>query len=266
MGQKIFPSFKRVLIYFKLFLLPSGFLFSQQDLFNVPDMKITGKDRNFVQEQVIFYSDRTQFDTTYMYGLGDNQEIGLYAGNYFLQTYSPQTGNYPTTNILYPEAYVSPNLLLIYQKKIEASESLAFSFGTKSGVSLGQTVSDSSFASFNFGMGSYELKSLGAKFYLGAYMGNNAFFGRYKQKLLPSPEPGVQLSGFMYGLSVEIIPNRLDFLCDSISGVNSLGVSVCGFSHNLSEEYSISFGYQIPNYRGSNFNPHAFLIELNGYF
>ncbi|MEI7013113.1 hypothetical protein [Leptospira licerasiae] len=180
--------------------------------------------------------------------------------------YPSRTTNYPKENDLYPESFASRNLLLIYQKKLEASDSLAFSFGTKSGASLGQTASDTNFATFNFGMSSYELKSLGAKFYLGAYIGNNAFFGKYRQKLLPSPEPGVQVSSFMYGLSVEIIPNRFDFLCDSISGVNSLGVSVCGFSYIISEKNSISFGYQIPNPKGSNFNPHAFLIEFNGYF
>ncbi|TGL62044.1 hypothetical protein [Leptospira sarikeiensis] len=261
-----FPSINRIFLYSKLFLLPSGLMYAQQDIFNIPDLKITGKDRQFLQEQLIFYSNKTQFDTTFMYGLGDNEEIGVYAGNYFLNNPNSEVRAYSIQDSLRSNPEVNPNLLFIYHKKFEPTESISLSVGTKSGLSTGNSLAESNFASFNFGMSSYELKSLGAKFYLGAYAGNSAFFGRYRQKLAPSPEPGIHLTGLMFGLSVEIIPDRIDFLCDSITGVNSLGVSVCGFSYNFNRDYSISFGYQIPNPGGSNFNPHAFLIEINGYF
>lgn len=257
------PSLGKTYIYITFLLFPSGAVFSQQDIFNIPDLKITEKDRMFWQEQVIFYRDKTQFDTTVMYGLGKQEEIGVYAGNYFLN--SPGT-NSQNRNPFQDEAVAAPNLLLVYQKRFDYSEDLQFSIGTKSGVSLGPNPMLSEFATFNFAMSSYSYQPLGLKFFLGTYAGNSAFFGKYKRGLLSDGDNRLDEYGMMYGFSLEILPGRLDLQCDRISGVNSLGVSVCGLSFPLNENHSLSVGYQIPNPGGSNFNPHAFLIEWNGYF
>lgn len=79
MNIKYFRYILNIFLFVNVIILPSGFLSAQQDLFNVPAMKITGKGKNFIQEQIIFYPVQTQFDTTYVHGLGNNQEIGFSA-------------------------------------------------------------------------------------------------------------------------------------------------------------------------------------------
>ncbi|EPG74041.1 hypothetical protein LEP1GSC058_4037 [Leptospira fainei serovar Hurstbridge str. BUT 6] len=266
MNKKYFLYTLNIFLFVNVLILPSGFLSAQQDLFNVPAMKITEKGKNFIQEQIIFYPVQTQFDTTYVHGLGNNQEIGISAFNYFLT--SPYT-NSPATNIsasLGPYPTAAPNFQFVYQKKFEPTEIFHVSVGTKTGIASGATPASSSFATYNFLVTSTKIESLRTTLFIGAYSGNAAFFGYYKHRLLPGSESSISLVGMMYGIEVDIVPEKFRLVCDMIAGVNSVGVSVCGFSYDFSKSFFISVGYQIPNPKDGTFNPHALLIELNAYF
>ncbi|PJZ71360.1 hypothetical protein CH373_02355 [Leptospira perolatii] len=241
-------------------------LLAQQDLFNVSAIKITPEGRHYFQEQIIPYPNNIQFDTTYMHGIGNHQEMGLNLYNVFWIPRQNSSSFCFTLDCLSPYPHVSPTLTFAYQKKIQISEDLNIGFGTKSGGAVYPNDRDIKFATYDYFLVAQDLKKVRGIVYFGGYYGNPAFLGANRRKLRGLPEPHkLNYYGILSGFDIALL-FHYSLLCDSISGANALGVTVCGLSYEFTKDLALSVGYQIPNHKNADFNPHSILFELNLYF
>ena len=276
-------------------------LFSQQDIFNVPDMRITPKGKIFLQEQNILYKGQLQSDTSVIYGLGKNLEIGINAYNFFY-TLKKKNEQILDPAIFYlnrvvpysdlqREFQVGQNFSANFQKRFDYSNWLSFSIGAKGGFAYNEKNKNYIPANDVFSLIQLTIPSSQSRIYFGGYTGNSGFYGTFQNAKLFDPEIStvyylnnksaegltsyalfanrkskIDLKGIMLGLDQPILKNKIHFICDYISGVNSLGVSVYGFSYFYSETINFNIGYQVPNKGSGLLNPHAVVTEVNYIF
>ena len=276
-------------------------IFSQQDIFNVPDMRITPKGKFFVQEQNISYPGQLQSDTTLLYGLGNNFEIGINAYNFFYvyrkdkQPFFDPVLYYLNNIVPYSdlqrEFNVGQNLTFNLQKRWDFTDWFSVSLGGKAGGAYSEKAKTYVPAKDAYFLMQFTIPKVETRIYGGGYSGNPGFYGTYQNARIFDPEISIlylnnnratdgyvayelfgnkkdriNLTGVMLGLDQPILKNKVHFICDFISGVNALGVSVWGLSYFVSENFSLNVGYQVPNPGSGILNPHAVLTEVNFLF
>jgi hypothetical protein len=97
-------------------------------------------------------------------------------------------------------------------------------------------------------MGSLVLPQRGTRLFAGGYHANRALAG-----------DGFPLGGLL-GLELPLLPERLLFQVDYISGDRDISVAVAGFVIELPAGMQLSLGVQLPAPRSHN--PFGFVIEL----
>jgi hypothetical protein len=166
-----------------LFLLFPSILFSQQDIFNVPNLNITPEGKFFSQTQIILYPDATQCDCTIQYGLGNNQEIGVSLYNIFYPSvHKPNS----LENRLNHIPYVDPVITINYFKHWDLTKNLAIGTGTKFGGNFYNGNRRTNFAYFNHFDSAYEISQVKTKIHSGFYFGNEAYLGYFTENFYPA--------------------------------------------------------------------------------
>ena len=202
---------------------------AQQNLFNVPSAEITPKNALFFQQQTNF--NRTiQSNTTISYGFGSGFEGGL---NILSVGLLPERGVQDDSN--------PPLLLFNFQKGIELSEDFKLGLGTQFGQSAPDRRVDVRLANFTYLTGVYVLPEELGKVYVGAYFANPAYRGGTGDPF-----------GFMLGYDLPIIKDRFSLVGDYISGRSGISVAVLGGVVQLTENWQLSLGAQLPAPRSSN--------------
>ena len=198
---------------------------AQQNLFNVPSVEITSKDKFFYQQQFNFGLSAGNSNTTLDYGLGNNFEIGINLFNTDLYTPNGQ--------------YQNPHLLINFQKAFDISDHYKVSFGTQSGFTPPIYRTKIEFPSFSYINNAFDLDKWG-KFYLGGYYANQGYAG-----------PGSSL-GLMAGIDFPIMKGKAHLMGDWITGNNDIGVAVVGAVFFIPKNWQVSFGAQLPSPESNN--------------
>ena len=216
-------------------------VYAQQNLFNVPSTTLTPPENIFFQEQLNF-TDTGQSNTTFDYGLGGGWEIGMNVLNAsFYGDFGP-TGGVGGNN---------ESVLLNLQRVFNYEETLFLEVGVQAGASVVESQRTTEFSSFSWVTGRYHATSgLPGEYVIGIYDGTQTYLG---------PNHAV---GLMIGTEIPLIPNRLSFVADYISGQTDVSVAVIGFQYTMDPKqgWMISMGAQIPS-PGSG-NPYGVVVEF----
>lgn len=213
---------------------------AQQNLFNVPSGEVTAAERVFFQNQ--FNINRLiQSNSTVNYGLGRGFELGL---NVFdVPLYNP---NLHASGL--SEEIQTPDFLVNGLKSFEITDRLHFGVGAQFGLT--SPVFDNAVrpVNFTYGIGSFELPEERGKLYAGLYYANQAYRGR--------GDP----VGIMLGCDIPILPKKVHFMADFLSGRSDISVAVIGGVFYIPGGLQISVGGQLPG-PGTN-NGYGAVIEL----
>ena len=218
-------SFFTHFLRFMFFVVCPATGWTQQNLFNVPSVEITQKDKVFFQQQFNIGANNGNSNTTVDYGLGNNLEIGINLFNMDL---------YPTGNTI-----INPYFLVNFQKAFEISNGYKLSVGTQTGITPPFFHPDILLPSFSYFNNAFDLGRWG-KYYLGVYYANKAYVG-----------PGSNV-GLMTGLDFPILEGKVHFMADLITGNNDIGVAVIGVVYYFSSHLQLSLGAQIPSPGSAN--------------
>jgi hypothetical protein len=215
---------------------------AQQNLFNVPSGNITEKGHLFFQQQFNFSTAVGSSNTTVDFGLGNKFEFGFNALdiNFYDFTGAPEP---------FARRQVNPDLLINFQKGFDIAENVwEIGIGTQMGFNPTRRSKDVRFQNFTWAVNEFTLPEEVAKIYAGPYYANVAYAG-----------PGDRL-GFLLGLEVPIIKDKLTFQVDYISGKRDTSVCVPGFVVTFPNTWQLSLGAQIPAIRSKN--PSGVVLEL----
>jgi hypothetical protein len=221
-----------------------GAAFGQQNLFNVPSGQITKPGNLFFQEQLNFAHLVGTSNTTIDFGLGRGWEVGFNVLDVSLYDRTPET------DALAGPKQVNPDLLFNAQKGFELTEFWDLAFGGQFGFNPARDRKERRFQEFVWAITELEIperKEFG-KYYLGLYQANTAYGG-----------PGERV-GFMLGVEIPIIPERLSFQADYISGNRDISVAVIGGVYTFKSGWQLSAGLQVPAPRSQN--PYGLVLEF----
>ena len=214
---------------------------AQQNLFNVPSVEATAKDRLFFQNQ-FNVNLITQSNTTLCYGLGGGYEVGLNVID--LPLYNPTIRQSNLTR-----ETQEPDVLVNALKVFDVTDRLKVGVGTQ----LGQTapVFDSRvrLANFTYLNSSFELPDDTGKLYGGVFYANGTYRGRRGDPF-----------GLMFGCDIPIVKDRFHFMADVLTGRHDLSVAVVGGVIYLPRGWQLSLGAQLPTPRSGN--QYGGVIEL----
>ncbi len=208
---------------------------AQQSLFNVPSTALTQPEQIFFQEQFNF-TNAGESNTTLEFGVGGGWELGMNVVN--ATFYSSGGIN-------------NESVLLNAQRVFDFEQTLYVEVGMLAGASVMPGQSSSQFSSFQWVTGRYH-KTTGFKgeFIVGIYDGSEAYLG---------PNHAV---GYMLGTEIPLIPDKLTFIADYISGATASSVAVIGLQFHVDPEagWLISVGGSIPSPRSGN--PYGVVVEF----
>lgn len=228
-------------------LLMANVLMAQQNLFNIPSGDITPGKKVFFQQQ-INVSTFSQYaaKSHFVYGLGKGWEIGFNALNMnmdfdkspIFRTSAPPAQSTP----FYPVGVITA------QKQWAVDDHFSFNLGTQAGTNLAQSVQQKRFTHFSYGLVQYHQHD---KFKLvgGMYNTDREMVGEGNT------------TGFILGTEVHL-SNRWLLMADYISGNNKNGVSVVGFTYNVTKRFQLCAGWQLPNTR-NGMETQALVLEIN---
>ncbi|QHT70139.1 hypothetical protein GXP67_27570 [Rhodocytophaga rosea] len=202
---------------------------AQQTVFNVPLTDIVDRNTLFFQEQ-IGITDKVQSTTTFTYGLGSNWQVGLNLANVTLQHHA---GSRQLLELHSDHPEENPCLLLNLQKSVHITDKFDVSVGTQSGVGYINKLSHLKPANFSYLMNQL---TFGKDIIInaGGYHSTKAFAGE-----------GTNL-GFMTALQLPLIPDKLNFQAEYISGTNQYSNCTLGFAIQLKNDWQLQTGAQIP--------------------
>lgn len=229
-----------------LLLLVSLTAQAQQNLFNVPSSDITPENRLFFQQQVNFYHNEVVFNSTFSYGLGHNAEIGVNLlgwqarGDFWRQGFAhnddPSDGE-----PLYPF------IMLNAQKAFPLTKTFKLSLGTQVGNNVLTDWQHVHLEAYGYVNAVREFLRTHTKLILGLYAGDNDFIGNESSNGLFPHDHSLSRLGIQTGIEQAIVPHKLLFIADFISGQHSFGQSVFGLAYNLTPKWVLSAGYQVAN-------------------
>lgn len=213
-------------------LAPSAAV-AQQNLFNVPSVEATAKDRIFFQNQ-FNVNLITQSNTTLCYGLGSGFEVGL---NVFdLPLYNPTIRKNDLTRELQ-----EPDILVNGLKVFEVTDRFRVGVGTQIGQNAPVFDNRVGLLNFTYANTSFDLPEEFGKLYGGLYYANGSYRGQRGDPV-----------GFLFGCDIPVVKDKFHFMADIITGRHDLSVIVVGGVFFLPGGWQLSLGAQLPTPRSGN--------------
>jgi hypothetical protein len=229
-------------------ILLSSVLSAQQNFFNVPSSDITERKKIFFQQQLNFFNEGLQSNSTFDVGLGHNLEIGV---NFLGFSVIDQKGlEVPIDDTIKP---YNPFFLLNLQKGFPIGEKMMLGIGTQYGITTTAITRKGGYYYSNL---TYGEKSVGLKLVFGLYAASKSFFGEGKRSVNNT-------IGCQAGIEKSIIKDKLVFQADFISGKHNLGEVVLGGAMYLSKNWILSAGYQIPTFGSKSIRAIVFELTYN---
>jgi len=222
---------------------------SQQNFFNVPSSDITVQQGMFVQEQFNIDRHVIQSNTTFCYGLGHQFEIGFNVLGLYIDTDFSKPYLY-FNNGKY-NAPSSPGYTFNAQKAVVLSKIFKVALGTQIGMSPAEH-----FVNYSYLNLVAALTKSKSKLVAGLYYGNESMIGYGSRNIVA---PGVPL-GMQTGLEQTIIPDRLYFIVENITGHHAMGETTLGGSLFITSNLVLSGGFELANPHAEATN--ATVVEL----
>jgi hypothetical protein len=220
---------------------------AQQNLFNIPSGDITPGKKVFFQQQINVTTFQQYAAKSHLvYGLGKGWEVGFNALNMNVDFQKS-----PVFRTSAPPAQPTPFYpvgVLTAQKQWLLNDHFALNVGTQAGTNLSQSIQQKRFTHFTYALTQYHSHE---KFKLigGIYNTDREMVGEGNT------------TGIILGTEVHLSKRWL-FMADYISGNNKNGVSVVGFTYNVTKQFQLCGGWQIPNARNAA-ELQAFVFEIN---
>lgn len=237
---------------FRIGLVGLGFLFSsslfaQQNFFNIPSGDVTPKNKVFFQQQVnVTTFSQYAAKSHLVYGLGKGWDIGFNALNMnfdFEKTPVFRTSRPPAQSTpFYPVGVFTA------QKQWNLNKQWSINLGTQAGTNLSQSIQRKRFTHFTYALTQFR-PAAGIKLVGGLYNTDREMVGEGN------------ISGMILGAEIHLNHHWL-FMVDHISGNNKNGVSVIGFTYNVTPKFQLCAGWQIPNAR-NRAELQALVLEVN---
>lgn len=225
---------------------------AQQNFFNVPASDVTKRGKIFFQEQinVLASQKKLQSNSHFAYGVADRFELGFNISHVNMKPFDRRV--LPVNTRDRSEPY-NPLGLLTAQKSFElyAGRHVAFeaAVGTQTGVNFGGPVDDKRIASLTYANAVLLFPKHHARLVAGGYYGTRTYLGAGTG------------TGVWLGAEVAIVPERVHFVADWISGSHDLGIGVVGANLFFTKDVSLVLGPILPN-PGSG-NGTGYVLELN---
>lgn len=212
-----------------LFFAAGKTIYSQQNLFNVPSLEITGKKEHFAQYQVNI-TDQFQNNITYNYGLGKGWEIGL---NILALNINPKLNaevlsfnDHFETN-----APLCPLLMINAQKEFKLSKIFKVSSGFQLGMNASPDIASDRLAIFAYANSKLNLADNKLQLVNGLYYGNKNYLG--------CGTPINVMNGVEYSLL-----KKFHLMGDVFWGNNYISDGVIGGVYYITDHFTVSAGYQ----------------------
>ena len=216
---------------------------AQQNLFNVPSGQITRPGEVFAQQQFNLSYPIGTSNTTLDVGLGRGWEVGV---NFLdAQLYARGSDNLPGG-----QTQVNPDLLVNAQKGATLTAGWRAGVGTQLGFNPARRRQDIELINFSWLINAISVpdRTRFGTYYVGAYYANQAYAG-----------PGNAV-GFLLGVEVPVVPERLSVQADWVGGRNEISVIVLGGVYTFRNGWQLSLGAQLPAARSPN--PHGVVTEF----
>ena len=218
---------------------------AQQNLFNVPSGDITKPGNLFFQQQFNFAASAGTSNTTFDVGVGRGWEVGFNVLDVSLYNRGGGGDDAPGPS------QVNPDLLLNFQKGFEVvPEAWSLGVGAQLGVNPSRFSKRVRFQDFAWAVNRLEVPGRDefGKYYVGGYHANTAYGG-----------PGDRF-GLMLGMEIPLIPERLSFQFDYLSGDRDISTAVVGGVYTFRSGWQLSLGAQLPTPRSRN--PYGVVLEF----
>jgi len=222
-------------------LVHSIFVFSQQNLINVPSGEVTLKNKFFFQQQLNF-NEIIQSNTTLDYGLGSGFEVGLNVlGLNFNEKF--KTFEFNDSNIIDP---YNPLVLINGLKQFKLSDHTSISVGSQFGINFIENKhhSDAGLFYSNFKVEDWLFEN--SNFVIGPYY-NTQHYGGFTDRV-----------GLWLGTEIPL-NEKFHVLGESVLGNNALSYSSFGVIYYPVKWMPLTLGAQIPNNKA---NAYAIVFEL----
>lgn len=226
-----------------LMLFGTQHLFAQRTFFNVPMMETEEANQVLFQQQLTV-TDQVESGSTFTYGLGHRWEVGLNLSHLNLN-YQPRAR---IVELQSPEAEQNPHLTVNLHKGVKFTEWWLASAGTRSGIAYQGMWDRTQFAHFSYLGTQFSLPDTELKWVGGGYYTNPAYAGEGNT------------IGYMVGLQVPIVSDKLVLEGEYISGTNQYSNFTGGLGLKIGQSWQLAVGGQIPS-PGSN-NPYGAVIQL----
>lgn len=220
---------------------------AQQNFFNIPSGDVTPRNKAFFQQQVnVTTFSQYAAKSHFVYGLGKGWDIGFNALNMnfdFQKTPVFRTSAPPAQSTpFYPVGVFTA------QKQWNLHKKWSVNLGTQAGTNLSQSIQRKRFTHFTYALTQFRPKE-GIKLVGGLYNTDREMVGEGNN------------TGIIAGAEIHLNHHWL-FMVDHISGNNKNGVSVIGFTYNVTPRFQLCAGWQIPNARNSA-ELQALVLEVN---
>jgi hypothetical protein len=213
---------------------------AQQNLFNVPNGKITDLGEMFFQQQFNLSRPVGSSNSTFDFGLGKDFELGFNILDVNMyDRLEKSTG----------PSQVNPDLLLNGQKGFGlVDEVWHLGIGTQMGINPARRSREVRYQAAAWAINEFKLPDERGSLYAGGYYANVAYGG-----------PGDRFGG-LFGMEIPIIKDKLHFQADWITGNRDISTVVVGAVIMFPNEWQLSLGAQLPTPRSHN--PYGLVLEL----
>lgn len=214
---------------------------AQQNLFNVPNGKITNLGEMFFQQQFNFSRPIGSSNSTFDFGLGHNFELGfnMLDVNFYESSNRIETGR----------RQENPDVLFNGQKGFDLIEDVwSLGIGSQMGFNPAPQRRDIRYQAFVWAINEFQLPDERGSVYAGAYYANVAYGG-----------PG-DAAGGLFGIEIPVIKDRFHFQADYITGNRDISVAVIGGVILFPNHWQLSVGTQVRTFRSHN--PTGLVVEL----
>ncbi|MFN4146501.1 MAG: hypothetical protein ACK4GN_11805 [Runella sp.] len=236
-----------------LLIISPLFVFSQQNLFNIPAGDLTPEGRFFYQHQTNLYPDLTTESKNHLvYGLKRNWEIGVNFQNIKIDWLDDDgNGEMLYTNGKDNSKPLMPLLQFTAQKFFFLGKNFKTTIGTQIGTNVKHFRATPHLTHFTYNLWVYE-PAHHTKFVVGPYITDRRTVGRGNT------------TGVMVGFEVPV-HKRLLIMGDWISGRNSASVGVLGINYFLTKRIQLCLGALLPNPRTDSKPGVVFELNLLGF-
>lgn len=222
---------------------------SQQNLFNIPSGDITPANKIFFQQQININSPQQYASKShFVYGLGKGWEVGFNLVNLYFDFGKKQKVLISTPyNTKEPYPYY-PLGLVTAQKgwKMGKKKYWFINIGTQAGTNIAQSIKEKRFTHFSYALTGYNNKKV--KVAVGPYLTDWRFVGQGNN------------AGIIAGTEIHL-NNKWSFMADWISGNHKNSVLVPGVIYNVTNNFQLCLGWQIPNPESTE--TQALVFEIN---